>query len=220
MSVDEATDLDFMRLAVAASLPALGTTFPNPTVGAVLVKSGVILATGVTQAGGRPHAEAEALAIAGAEARGSTIYVTLEPCAHVSARGPSCADSLIAAGVARVVVAMEDPDPRTAGQGNTRLRQAGIEVSVGCGADWAMALHQGFVSRLTTGRPLVALSDHGAGFEGPFQLQSGECFEAALDRMGAAGFSRVWVKQGAPLALALAGRGLLSANLASGFEGF
>ncbi|MCU0881165.1 MAG: bifunctional diaminohydroxyphosphoribosylaminopyrimidine deaminase/5-amino-6-(5-phosphoribosylamino)uracil reductase RibD [Hyphomonadaceae bacterium] len=205
----------FMAVAVAAAVPLLGSTCPNPTVGAVLVRDGEIISTGVTQPGGRPHAEAVALAAAGHAARGATLYVTLEPCAHVSPRGPSCSAGLIEAGVARVVVAIIDPDPRTAGDGVARLAAQGIAVSVGCRAELAGALHQGFLTRLATGRPMVAASDDGNGFEAPFALGQGETFETALDRMGGEGFSRVWVRQGSPLALALAGRGLLMADRAA-----
>ena len=208
-------DDPFMALAVAAALPHLGTTWPNPTVGAVLVRDGVVVATGTTQPGGRPHAEAVALALAGATARGATLYVTLEPCAHVSPRGPSCTSTLIEAGVSRVVAAMIDPDPRTAGDGIARLKEHGVEVSVGCREDLAKALHQGFVTRLATGRPMIATSQDGLGFEAAFALGRNETFEAALDRMGGEGFSRVWVRHGSPLALALAGRGLLVADLAA-----
>jgi pyrimidine deaminase RibD-like protein len=213
-----ATDERFMAAAVAAALPHLGTTFPNPTVGAVLVRNGTIIATGFTQPGGRPHAEADALAQAGREARGATAYVSLEPCAHVSPRGPSCTSSLIDAGIARVVSAIIDPDPRTAGDGIARLAAHGIDVSVGCRADLAEALHQGFLTRVGTGRPMVASSADGLGFEAPFQLGHGETFEAALERMGGQGYSRVWVRQGSPLALALAGRGLLATDLAAGLR--
>jgi diaminohydroxyphosphoribosylaminopyrimidine deaminase / 5-amino-6-(5-phosphoribosylamino)uracil reductase len=205
-----------MAIAIMAAAAKLGTTWPNPTVGALIVRDGEVLATGVTQPGGRPHAEAMALAEAGAAARGAIAYVTLEPCAHQSLRGPACADSLIAAGIARVVGAIEDPDPRTAGQGFARLQAAGIAVDVDCQAGLARALHQGFMTRIVTGRPLVADSRDGTGFEAAFSLEQGESFEAALDRMGLAGYSRVWVRTGGPLALALAGRGLLGEDLAAG----
>ncbi|OYW14552.1 MAG: riboflavin biosynthesis protein RibD [Sphingomonadales bacterium 12-62-5] len=118
-----------MGAALALASRGIGTTFPNPSVGCVIVGDGRVIGRGWTQPGGRPHAEAVALAQAGDAAKGATAYVTLEPCAHVSPRGPSCADSLIAAGVARVVIAAHDPDPRTDGDGVARLRAAGIAVT-------------------------------------------------------------------------------------------
>jgi diaminohydroxyphosphoribosylaminopyrimidine deaminase / 5-amino-6-(5-phosphoribosylamino)uracil reductase len=211
-------DLHFMGLALAEAEVARGTTFPNPTVGAVLVKHGAVIATGVTQPGGRPHAEAMMLAAAGAGARGATAYVTLEPCAHASPRGAACTDSLIEAGLARVVAAMIDPDPRTAGDGMARLGQAGITAETGCRQAEAEAQHQGFIRRLLTGMPLISESQDGKGFEARFDLGQGENFEDAARRMGALGYSRVWVKAGSPVALALAGRGLLQPDLAAGLQ--
>src|SRR4030088_931244 len=114
-----------MALALALGRRGLGRTWPNPAVGAVIVQNGVIVGRGWTQPGGRPHAETEALRRAGTAAMGATIYVTLEPCAH-HGKTPPCADALVAAGVARAVVALEDPDPRVSGRGLARLRQAGI----------------------------------------------------------------------------------------------
>ncbi|WP_288459013.1 deaminase, partial [uncultured Sphingomonas sp.] len=122
-------DTRWMAAALALAERTRGRTAPNPNVGCVIVDAhGCVAGRGWTQAGGRPHAEAAALAQAGARARGATAFVTLEPCAHVSPRGPACSDLLIAAGVARVVVALRDPDPRTDGQGIARLRAAGVEV--------------------------------------------------------------------------------------------
>ena len=146
----------FMAAALAFGRRGLGQCAPNPAVGALLVRDGIVVGRGVTGSGGRPHAEAAAIAEAGAEARGATLYVTLEPCAH-QGRGSPCAPSIVAAGIARVVSAMEDPDPRTAGQGHALLRQAGIEVSVGAGADQARADHRGHILRVTRGRPMVTL---------------------------------------------------------------
>lgn len=202
-------ELAFMDIALALGAAMLGRTAPNPAVGAVLVRDGAIVGRGATQAGGRPHAEAMALAEAGSRARGATAFVTLEPCAHASPRGPDCTGSLLAAGIARCVVALEDPDPRTAGTGIARLRAAGVEVAVGCRAEAARRDHAGFLSRLATGRPLVAESPDGAGFDGPFRLGFRETFEAALDRAGGAGATRLWVPPGSALALALRARGLL-----------
>jgi diaminohydroxyphosphoribosylaminopyrimidine deaminase/5-amino-6-(5-phosphoribosylamino)uracil reductase len=119
-------DANFMRLALALGRRGLGTTWPNPSVGAVVVEAatGRILGTGATAPGGRPHGEPLALAAAGAAARGATLYVTLEPCSH-HGRTPPCTDAILAAGIARVVSAVEDPDPRVAGRGHGLLRLAG-----------------------------------------------------------------------------------------------
>lgn len=206
-----AEDLAFMDQALALGRTMLGRTAPNPAVGAVVVQDGAVVGTGATGPGGRPHAEAIALEQAGDRARGATVYVTLEPCAHDSPRGPHCSGALVRAGITRCVVAIEDPDPRTAGAGIARLAAAGIAVASGCRADEARADHAGFLTRLATGRPLVATHADGTGFDAPFALGFQESFEAALDRMGAQGLTRVWVRTGSPLALALAARGLLSA---------
>src|SRR6202040_756728 len=120
----------FMRLALTLGRRGQGRTWPNPAVGAVVVKDGVIVGRGWTQPGGRPHAEPVALARAGEAARGATLYVTLEPCSHVG-KSPPCADAIIAAGIARVVSSIEDPNPLVAGQGHAKLRAAGIAVDVG-----------------------------------------------------------------------------------------
>ncbi len=154
---DAATDWRWMGAALALATRGAGLCFPNPSVGCVIVKDGRVVGRGHTGIGGRPHAEALALAQAGAAARGATAYVTLEPCAHVSPRGPACADSLIAAGVARVVVAAHDPDPRTDGDGVARLRSAGIAVTSGVRAHEAEAGLSGFLTRLRHGRPHITL---------------------------------------------------------------
>jgi diaminohydroxyphosphoribosylaminopyrimidine deaminase/5-amino-6-(5-phosphoribosylamino)uracil reductase len=134
----------------------MGRTWPNPAVGAVIVKDGIIVGRGWTQPGGRPHAEVEALRRAGAAARGATLYVTLEPCSHYGKTAP-CADAVIAAGIARVVSALEDPNPEVAGQGHARLRAAGIAVEVGIGAEEARRDHAGHIRRMRDGRPHVML---------------------------------------------------------------
>ena len=151
-------DDDRRHMAHALSLGArgLGRVWPNPAVGCVLVKDGRIIARGRTRDGGRPHAEQSALTDAGAAARGSVAYVSLEPCAHVG-KTPPCVDALIAAGVARVVVPIEDPDPRVAGQGIARLRQAGVLVDLGILAEDARRVHAGFLSRVMHGRPFLTL---------------------------------------------------------------
>src|SRR5580698_227519 len=145
-----------MELALFLGRRGLGHTWPNPAVGAVIVKDGVIVGRGWTQAGGRPHAEVEALRRAGETARGATLYVTLEPCSH-HGKTPPCADAVIAAGIARVVSALEDPNPEVAGKGYARLRAAGIAVDVGIGADAARRDHAGHIRRMHDGRPHVML---------------------------------------------------------------
>lgn len=146
-----------MQHALALAGRALGCVAPNPAVGCVIVSAdGRVMGRGWTQAGGRPHAETVALGQAGEAARGATAYVTLEPCAHFG-QTPPCADALISAGVARVVAAVEDPDPRVKGQGFEELRAAGLEVVVGVLEREAAALNAGFFLRVTQDRPLVTL---------------------------------------------------------------
>jgi diaminohydroxyphosphoribosylaminopyrimidine deaminase / 5-amino-6-(5-phosphoribosylamino)uracil reductase len=154
--VTSATDERFMAHALTLGRRGLGQTWPNPSVGAVIVRDGAVVARGVTQPGGRPHAETEALRRAGGAARGATIYVTLEPCSH-HGKTPPCADAIIAAGIARVVSALDDPNPEVAGQGHARLRAAGIVVDVGTGADEARRAHAGHIRRIRDGRPQVLL---------------------------------------------------------------
>jgi diaminohydroxyphosphoribosylaminopyrimidine deaminase/5-amino-6-(5-phosphoribosylamino)uracil reductase len=149
-------DRRFMQLALTLGRRGLGRTWPNPAVGAVVVKDGVIVGRGWTQPGGRPHAEPEALRRAGDAARGATLYVTLEPCSHFG-RSPPCADAVIAAGIARVVAAIEDPNPLVAGQGHAKLRAAGIAVDVGLGAAEAARDHAGHFRRVRDKRPHVIL---------------------------------------------------------------
>ncbi len=150
------SDLRHMRAALSLAARGLGRTWPNPAVGCVLVRDGVVVGRGWTQPGGRPHAETEALARAGALAAGATVYVTLEPCNHYG-KTPPCSLALIAAGVTRVVVACQDPDPRVAGGGLARLREAGIAVTTGVCEDAALALNEGFFNRIQRARPLVTL---------------------------------------------------------------
>lgn len=144
----------FMARAIRLARRGLYTTDPNPRVGCVLVKEGVIVGEGYHQRAGEPHAERNALAVAGARARGATVYVTLEPCCHHGRTSP-CSDALIEAGVSRVVAAMQDPNPRVSGQGLEQLRQAGIEVEVGLLEAEARALNPGFIRRQLGGLPYV-----------------------------------------------------------------
>ncbi len=152
----KAADQRFMQLALTLGRRGQGRTWPNPAVGAVVVKDGVIIGRGWTQPGGRPHAEPEALRRAGEAARGATLYVTLEPCSHIG-KSPPCADAIIAAGIARVVSAIEDPNPEVAGQGHAKLRDAGISVDIGLGAAEAARDHAGHFRRVRDKRPHVIL---------------------------------------------------------------
>jgi len=145
-----------MRSALALARRGLGNAWPNPAVGCVLVRDGRVVGRGWTMPGGRPHAETEALARAGGMAGGATAYLSLEPCSH-HGETPPCAEALVEAGIARAVIAVEDPDPRVRGAGIAALREAGIAVEVGLCADEARALNAGFFLRVTEGRPLVTL---------------------------------------------------------------
>jgi diaminohydroxyphosphoribosylaminopyrimidine deaminase/5-amino-6-(5-phosphoribosylamino)uracil reductase len=151
-----AADAGFMAEAIALGRRHLGLTRPNPSVGAVVVRDGVVIGRGVTAPGGRPHAEPQALAEAGAAARGATLYVTLEPCSH-HGRTPPCAEAVIAAGIARVVVALDDPDPRVAGRGYAMLRAAGVTVDTGILAEAAWPGLRAHLTRVRLGRPFVTL---------------------------------------------------------------
>jgi diaminohydroxyphosphoribosylaminopyrimidine deaminase/5-amino-6-(5-phosphoribosylamino)uracil reductase len=154
--VSKAADQRFMQLALTLGRRGQGRTWPNPAVGAVVVRDGVIVGRGWTQPGGRPHAELEALKHAGEAAGGAMLYVTLEPCSHVG-KSPPCADAIIAAGIARVVSAIEDPNPEVAGQGHAKLRAAGISVDIGLGALDAAHDHAGHFRRIRDKRPHVIL---------------------------------------------------------------
>src|ERR1043166_1181319 len=149
-------DARHMALALNLGRRGLGHTWPNPAVGAVIVKDGVILARGWTQDGGRPHAEVEALKRAKKTAEGATMYVTLEPCSH-QGKSPPCADAIVRAGIKRVVSALEDPNPEVKGKGHERLRAKGITVDVGLGAEEARRVHAGHIAKVTLGRPHVTL---------------------------------------------------------------
>lgn len=173
MTPADADDARRMAAAVALSERGRGRTAPNPNVGCVIVKDGRVVGRGWTQPGGRPHAEAMALAQAGDAAEGATVHVTLEPCAHDSPRGPACADLLVAAKPARVVAALTDPDPRTAGKGFARLRAAGIAVVEGVGAGAARRAMAGFLTRQALGRPHVTLK-LATSLDGRIALPSGE----------------------------------------------
>jgi diaminohydroxyphosphoribosylaminopyrimidine deaminase/5-amino-6-(5-phosphoribosylamino)uracil reductase len=166
-------DARWMAAAIALGERGRGNTAPNPNVGCLIVKDEIVAGRGWTRAGGRPHAEAEALAQAGEAARGATAFVTLEPCCHRSGRGPACADLLVAAGVKRVVAALGDPDPRIAGGGFERLRAAGIDVEIGPGSGEAARSMAGFLTRVRLGRPFITLK-LAMSLDGKIALPSGE----------------------------------------------
>lgn len=167
------TDEDGMQAAIALADRGLGLTAPNPNVGCVILQGDAIVGEGWTQPGGRPHAEAVALQAAGAAAQGATVYVTLEPCAHASARGPACAILLAEAHPARVVIGVGDPDPRTNGKGIERLETAGIEVVTGVLREQAEHSMAGFFTRIRLGRPHVTLK-LAMSIDGRIALASGE----------------------------------------------
>ncbi len=157
--MDRSSDLEWMRLALELAANASILTSPNPKVGCVIVKDGLVLGRGWTQAVGQAHAEVQALndaKLAGQDVRGATLYVSLEPCSHVG-RTAACTDALIAAGIARVVAAMEDPNPKVSGQGFAKLRQAGIVIESGILADQAREMNLGFFKRMESGLPWVRL---------------------------------------------------------------
>jgi diaminohydroxyphosphoribosylaminopyrimidine deaminase / 5-amino-6-(5-phosphoribosylamino)uracil reductase len=182
-AMDPARDERFMRLALALGDRNLGLTWPNPSVGALVVRDdgegSLVVAQGVTQRGGRPHAERIALESAGAEARGATFYVSLEPCSH-HGKTPPCVDAVMAAGVARVVTALEDPDERVRGRGHRFLRERGVAVTTGVLEDEGRRSHRGHILRAREGRPavLLKLAQTADGFaarrSGPRLLITGE----------------------------------------------
>jgi diaminohydroxyphosphoribosylaminopyrimidine deaminase/5-amino-6-(5-phosphoribosylamino)uracil reductase len=167
-------DRRFMAEAVALGADARGRSAPNPNVGCVIVsRAGKIVGKGATAAGGRPHAEAVALQQAGRKVNGATVYVTLEPCAHESPRGPACTDLLLEAMPARVVIALKDADPRTYGIGIRKLRDAGVEVTIGVGRSAARRSLAGWLARLELGRPRITLK-LALSIDGKIALPSGE----------------------------------------------
>ena len=172
MITGERPDSDWLNAAAALAERGRPLSRPNPAVGAIVVRDGRVVGRGWTQPGGRPHAEAIALEMAGDAARGATLYVTLEPCAHASERGPACADLSAAAGLARVVAAVRDPDPRTSGAGFERIVSAGIATAlVPCPA--AEASLAGYLSQRQKGRPQVTLK-LALSLDGAIALASGE----------------------------------------------
>lgn len=190
-------DADFMRRALHLAQAQLGRTAPNPSVGCVLVGASRVIAEAATGDGGRPHAEEQALAKAGATARGATAYVTLEPCAMRSSGAASCTDRLIAAGVARVVIAAPDPHPLAAGAGVERLRAAGIAVETGVLAEEAAVQNAGFFRVLAEGLPLILHAANGTGFDARFAPDDGEDLAVALRRAAQAGLTRLYTDDSA-----------------------
>jgi diaminohydroxyphosphoribosylaminopyrimidine deaminase/5-amino-6-(5-phosphoribosylamino)uracil reductase len=188
-------DLRFMDAALALAYARLGQTAPNPSVGCVIVQGRRVIAAAATAPGGRPHAETQALDAAGAAAQGARAYVTLEPCAH-HGQTPPCAAALIEAGVAEVIIACGDPDPRVAGRGSAMLRAAGISVLEGVRRAEAEALNAGFFTRIATGKPLVVQDGRPGLFDADLEIGPDESFEQALDRMGRSGVTRVRVPAG------------------------
>ncbi len=190
IKVSSGTDNQYMQRALDLAALALGRTSPNPVVGAVIVKNGVIVGEGYHQKAGTPHAEIHALQQAGEQARGADIYVTLEPCSH-HGRTPPCAEALVQAGVARVVAAMQDPNPQVAGRGLARLQEAGIEVVCGVLESQARELNVGFIKRMQYGLPYVrvklamSLDGRTAMASGESQWITGPAARAAVQRLRA-----------------------------------
>ena len=192
---DEEQDTHYVRQAIALAMAQMGRTWPNPSVGCVLVKDGVIVGEGATGDGGRPHAEEIALDRAGENAKGATAYVTLEPCGQRSAGTPSCGQKLVKAGVSRVVYACADPSPYASHKGPHRLADAGVTVEHGLCADEATVLIEGFVHWLNTGLPL--LSDNKAiPYDAEFERDEAVAFEDDLRSWSARGYRRLlWTRQ-------------------------
>ncbi len=205
----ELSDLAFMQRAIKIARTNLGKTAPNPSVGCVIMRGGNVLAEACTGAGGRPHAEQLALAsLEGQDLSEAVAYVTLEPCHSRSNGEAGCSDRLLHSGIKRIVVAELDPHP-TANGGVGKLRDAGIQVDVGIGAQDAKILTAGFFKRTLTGWPLVCATDETSDFDAEFALQEDESLHAALMRFGDAGFNRLWVSPNGNLAQALKDQNLL-----------
>ena len=185
-----AEDLRYIDTALALAYARLGATAPNPAVGCVIVTENRIVGAAATAPGGRPHAEPQALEQAGASARGATVYVTLEPCAHYG-KTPPCAEALVAAQPAEIVIACRDPFEHVAGRGVSMLKEAGIAVVEGVREKEAMTLNAGFFQRLETGRPLLAEDTRASLYDADLELEAGEDIDTALARLGAQGLTRV-----------------------------
>lgn len=202
-------DIVFMRRAIELAQDRMGQTWPNPAVGCVIVKDDEIVAEAATAKGGRPHAEEQAVPAAGDKAKGATAYVTLEPCGARSSGRKSCSHFLTEGGIARVVIGAFDPSPFASGRGVERLRDEGLEVVSGVLEAEALALCEGFLHRLKTGRPMVRVSTDGKGFDARFAASPKADLNSELTRLGEAGYTRVWTAEG-ELADALRAQGLLT----------
>ncbi|CAN1495933.1 RibD Pyrimidine deaminase [Caulobacteraceae bacterium] len=194
-------DIGFMSRALELARSGLGHTMPNPSVGCVLVQDGLIVGEGRTQAGGRPHGEAIALAMAGLKASGSLAYVTLEPCAHDSMRGPACSTSLVEAGIGDVTISVLDPDPRTRGLGVARLESAGIGVRLGLLAEQGQQQIAGFEKRLRTGFPWVHVGRDDGTFDAVMGNLQATDLAAYLADAGANGVMRLCLLPGSAAAV-------------------
>ena len=216
-----------MDEALALARAGLGTVWPNPSVGCLVVADGAVVGRGSTQPGGRPHAEVVALAEAGERAAGATAVVSLEPCCHYG-RTPPCTGAIIAAKVARVIVALEDPDPRVDGAGIAELERAGIQVVVGVRSHEAQEMNAGFFKRVQKGRPLVIVGEDPTSWspdaiirgdattvyadvlregESTWRIEGAPRFSLAA--LGERGLTRVFVARDSPLAAALMSAGLV-----------
>jgi diaminohydroxyphosphoribosylaminopyrimidine deaminase/5-amino-6-(5-phosphoribosylamino)uracil reductase len=207
--VSRVLDERMMRRAIAAARIMLGRTWPNPAVGCVIAKDDVVIAEAVTAPGGRPHAEEQALKLAGTKARGATVYLSLEPSGQRTSGVTSCSAWLEEAGVARVVIAADNPEPLSAGRGVARLKAAGVEVESGFLAEETDPLYRAFRHKLETGLPLVEGARSGEGFDGALALDPGESVQAALQRLGRRGYTHLWVAEGSELAFELKRQGFL-----------
>ncbi len=203
-----------MERALELARAQLGRTAPNPSVGCVIVAHGRIVGEGATGAGGRPHAEENALLAAGDTARGATAYVTLEPCSERSSGKPSCSERLLAAGVTRVVIACADPHPKGA-HGAGRLVDAGVSVTSGVMQAEAERINAGFFKLVATGRPWLAIDGDASAYDAEFDLLRDESYEQALDRLGRSGMTRIFVRSGTALAAQLNARGLVDEDWTS-----
>ncbi len=197
-----------MARAIELARARLGKTAPNPAVGCVIVRGEAIIGEGATGHGGRPHAEEVALGQAGEKARGASAYVSLEPCNVRSSGSLPCSQLLVEAGVSRVIIACEDPHPLGA-HGVSRLGAAGVEVMLGVMRAEAEALNRGFFKAIATGRPWLAIDGDPSTYDGEFDLARNETYEAALDRLGKTGSTRIFVRPGTALAAQLNACGLV-----------
>ncbi len=203
-----------MARAIELARARLGKVAPNPAVGCVIVRDGVVVGEGATGYGGRPHAEEIALAAAGDRAQDATAYVSLEPCNARTSGALSCSQLLVEAGIERVVIACEDPHPLGA-HGISRLGAAGVEVMLGVMREEAEMLNCGFFKVTRTGQPWLAIDADVSAYDAGFDLARNETFEAALDRLGKSGLTRIFVAPGTPLAAQLKARGLVDEDKTS-----